>query len=90
MAIGKCLRCDAIGKVTEDHVVPQWFKKILPQFTIEKIPLKLVDEIEMVCEKCNSTKGGKFDFSFKACREVMKPIVSHFVSEIRKHEEFKV
>ncbi len=43
MAIGKCLRCDAIGKVTEDHVIPQWFKKQLPNFGINKIENELAD-----------------------------------------------
>jgi hypothetical protein len=86
MAIGKCLRCDKTGKVTEDHVVPQWFLKILPQFQLEKVPTK--PETEMVCEACNGTKGGKFDFSFLACRQMMKPIISWMVAEIRKHEEF--
>jgi len=87
MAIGKCLRCDAIGKVTEDHVVPQWFLKILPQFgfTKKQVP---VPETEMVCEPCNHTKGGTFDFSFQACRAIMKPIITRWVEDIRKYEEF--
>lgn len=86
MSIGKCLRCDKIGKVTEDHVIPQWFLKISPQFGIPKP----IIETEIVCEKCNSVKGGNFDFSFKACREVMKPIINKWVEEIRKHEEFNL
>lgn len=88
MAIGKCLRCDKIAKMTEDHVVPQWFTKVLPNFGVKEVPKTA--ETEMVCEQCNSTKGGKFDFSFKACREMMKPIIKHFTEEIRKHEEFNV
>ncbi len=88
MALGKCLRCDKIGTMTEDHVVPQWFKKILPQFGLKEIPKELTNEIEIVCQECNGTKGGRFDFSFKACRDVIKPIISYFVSEIRKHEDF--
>lgn len=86
MAIGKCLRCDSVGKITEDHVVPQWFLKVLPNFQIKELPLK--PETEMVCEPCNGTKGGKFDFSFKACREIMKPVIKNMVEEIRKHEEY--
>lgn len=85
MATGKCLRCDKITKMTEDHVVPQWFTKVAPQFGLKDLP---ANETEMVCEGCNGTKGGKFDFSFRACREIMKPIITHFVTEIRKHEEF--
>lgn len=85
MAIGKCLRCDKVERVTEDHVVPKWFLNIAPQFGIKNLPKT---ENEMVCEECNSTKGGRFDFRFKGCREVMKPIVAYFVAEIRKHEEF--
>lgn len=87
MAIGKCLRCDKIGKVTEDHIIPQWFLKQLVNFGVKENP---IDNTEMVCESCNGTKGGKFDFSFKACRDVMKPIIRNFVIEIRKHEQFDI
>lgn len=87
MAIGKCLRCDAVGKVTEDHVVPQWFIKQIGNFGLSKKDLPSM-ETEVVCEKCNSTKGGKFDFQFPACRAVMKPIIQKWVEDIRKYEEF--
>lgn len=87
MAIGKCLRCDKIAKMTEDHVIPQWFEKQIGNFGILKKDLPPMEK-EMVCEECNGTKGGKFDFSFKACRDVMKPIITKLVADIRKHEEF--
>lgn len=85
MAIGKCLRCDRIAKMTEDHVVPLWFQKILPAFNIKDLPNQ---DTELVCEPCNSTKGGRIDFSFSAVRSVMRPIITHFVTEFRKYEEF--
>lgn len=88
MAIGKCLRCDAVGKVTEDHVIPQWLKKILPQMGVSVKEWPDGNNIEIVCEKCNSVKGGILDLKFAQCREVLKKIVIKWVEEIRKHEEF--
>ena len=87
MAIGKCLRCDDITKLTEDHVVPKWFIKALPNFGLigKEIPNL---ENELVCAKCNGTKGGKFDYAYPAVRDAMKPIISKWVKAIREHEEF--
>lgn len=90
MAIGKCLRCDAIGKVTEDHVVPQWLKKVLPNLGISIKEWPEGNNTEIVCEKCNSTKGGNIDFSFIQCRELLKKVIVKWTEEIRKHEEFNL
>lgn len=85
MAIGKCLRCDAIGPLTEDHVVPKWFKKALPNFGIK---FTINENSELVCANCNGVKGGSFDFAHITVREFVKQIVVKWVAEIRKHEEF--
>lgn len=85
MAIGKCLKCDAVGEMTEDHIVPKWFRKTLPNFGI-KIPPQ--HEIQIVCKKCNSDKGGKIDFSHENSREFMKKICTDWILEIRKWEQF--
>lgn len=85
MPIGKCLRCDAIGPVTEDHVIPDWFVKRLGNFGV-KAPKE--NEIHMVCPKCNSNKGGKIDFSHNMSRELVKEIIKNWVVEIRKHEPY--
>lgn len=87
MARGKCLRCDKIGRMTEDHVVPQWLVKYLPYFGVSKKELPPLDT-EMVCEDCNHTKGGKVDFSYPLVRAVMKPIITKWVAQIRQYEEF--
>jgi hypothetical protein len=87
MAIGKCLKCDVISQMTEDHIIPKWFRKMLPEFGI-KIPAQ--NEIQMVCQKCNSTKGGKLDYSHSTTRDFMKKITTDIVVEIRKHETFNL
>lgn len=87
MAIGKCLRCNSIEKMTEDHVIPQWFQKQLPNFGIAK-PIE--NAVELVCEKCNMTKGGKIDFSYKPVREVMKKIIDTWIIEYCKHEVYSL
>jgi len=85
MALGKCLKCDDITEMTEDHVIPQWFNKALLNFGLVKLQSGV---IEMVCKKCNSNKGGKLDFADVRVRETMKNFTTHFVQEIRKYEEF--
>lgn len=85
MALGKCLKCDTITEMTQDHVIPQWFNKALLNFGLPKLQSAL---IEMVCQKCNSNKGGKLDFTDERVRNILKPFARHFVEEIRKHEEF--
>lgn len=85
MAIGKCLRCDTITALTEDHVIPKWFKKALPNFGI-KFDVK--ENSEYVCQPCNGTKGGTFDWKHLTVRTFMKQIVITWTQEIRKHEEF--
>lgn len=85
MAIGKCLKCDAVGQMTEDHIIPKWFRKQLPNFGI-KVPAQ--NEIQIVCQKCNSAKGGKIDFSHPTSREFIKKIVIDWTAEIRNHEQF--
>lgn len=84
MKIGKCLKCDEVGEVTEDHLVPQWFNKSLPNFGLSKLQNAV---IEILCKKCNTNKGGKIDFDDARVREVMKKFAQHFVDEIRKREE---
>lgn len=85
MAIGKCLKCDKIAPMTEDHVFPKWLKKCLPNF---KINIKDTSGVELLCAQCNGTKAGELDYSRVATREVVKEIVKKFAEEIRKHEEF--
>lgn len=87
MAIGKCLKCDKITEMTEDHVVPQWFNKALANFGLVKLQNGIT---EMVCKECNSNKGGKIDFTDERVRETMKKFVTYFIEEIRKHEQFNV
>lgn len=84
-AIGKCLKCDKIAEMTEDHVVPQWFNKALSNFGL----VKLQDaRSELLCKECNTTKGGKIDYEREQVRATMKSFVSAIIAEIRKHEEF--
>jgi len=85
MAIGKCLKCDSVAEMTQDHVVPQWFNKALENFGLKTLQSSM---IELVCQKCNSNKGGKIDFTDERVREVMKRFTAHFAQEIRKHEQF--
>lgn len=86
MAIGKCLKCDKVDKMTEDHVLPQWFKKTLPDFGIDPPTGSMA--IHLLCQECNIKKGGKVDYSDPASREIVKQIVGKFLVAIREHEEF--
>ncbi len=83
MATGKCLKCDAIGPMTEDHLIPRWFIKVLPLFGIK---VKPESNVQLVCQKCNGDKGGKIDFSSAATRDFIKQIMQIWVFEIEKHE----
>lgn len=85
MAIGKCLKCDKIAPMTEDHVFPKWLKKCLPNF---KITIKTGNDVELLCAQCNGAKGGELDYSRAATREVIKEIIKKWTEEIRKYEEF--
>lgn len=85
MAIGKCLKCDKVTSMTEDHVFPKWLRKALPNFGI-KIPT--TGEVQLICQECNSKKGGNLDYSDSITRSIMKDLVMKFIQEIRKHEEF--
>ncbi len=85
MAIGKCLKCDKITTLTEDHICPKWFRKMLPQFGIKK-PEQ--NEIQLVCSDCNGKKGGLIDYSHDLSREFMKKIVTDIIIKIRKFEQF--
>lgn len=83
MTIGKCLRCDAVGEVTRDHVVPEWLNKAFENFGNTNLKSDL---IEMVCKKCNQDKGGKIDLSNKNVFEVMDKFIQHWNKKI---EDFK-
>lgn len=85
MAIGKCLKCDKIAPMTEDHVFPKWLKKCLPLF---KIKVNVGSDVELLCVSCNSQKAGDIDYSRTATREVIKQIIKKFAEEVRKYEEF--
>lgn len=85
MAIGKCLKCDTIAEMTEDHVFPKWLKKALPNFGI-KVPE--TGQNQLLCGPCNQKKGGSTDYSHVPTRNCMKELVVKLVFEIRKHEEF--
>lgn len=88
MAIGKCLKCDKIGEMTQDHVFPKWLRKALPNFGIK--PVIMSHEIQLLCSECNGKKGSSLDYANVATRETMKKIVAIFVAEIRKHEDFNL
>lgn len=85
MAIGKCLKCDEITTMTEDHVFPKWLRKALPNFGIKVPPTQ---EVHLICSKCNAKKGANLDYSDEMTRTIMKEIVHQFTSRIREHEEF--
>lgn len=84
-AIGKCLKCDKVEEMTEDHVVPQWFNKALINFGLTKLQ---DGRSELLCKGCNSNKGGKIDYTREHVRVVMKQFIAAVVADIRKHEEF--
>lgn len=85
MALGKCLRCDKVAEMTEDHVVPTWFNKALVNFEL----VKLQDgRSELLCKECNGTKGGKIDYSREQVRKVMKEFVTKITDNIRTYESF--
>lgn len=88
MAIGICLKCNKRDVMTEDHVLPQWFKKTLPDFGVEPPQGSL--DIHLLCKECNLKKGGKVDYSDNATREIIKQIVTKFITLIRQHEEFNL
>lgn len=87
MAIEKCLKCDKVAMMTEDHVFPKWLRSALPNFGI-KAPT--TGEIQLICQECNSKKGGNLDYSDATTRNIMKEIVVKFAIEIRKHEDFNL
>lgn len=87
MAIGKCLKCDKVAMMTEDHVFPKWLRSALPNFGIKP---PSIGEIQLICQECNSKKGGNLDYSDITTRGIMKDIVTKFTQEIRKHEEFNI
>lgn len=85
MAIGKCIKCDKIEVMTEDHVFPKWLRSALPNFGVKP---PAISEIHLMCQACNSKKGGNLDWTDITTRMIMKEIVTKFIAEIRKHEEF--
>ena len=85
MALGKCLKCDKVAPMTEDHVFPKWLRKALPNFGIK---IDSTGDVQLICKECNGAKGGNLDYSDWATRTAIKNIVVKFVTEVRKHEEF--
>ncbi len=85
MATGKCLKCDKIAEMTEDHVLPKWFRKALPNF---KLKIPPTAEIQLLCSGCNNKKAGVIDYENPTTRNFMKEIATQLIGEIRKHEEF--
>lgn len=53
----RCPRCkqDVVGRLTKDHIVPQVLIKILNKHGIQYKHSE--ENIEMVCEKCNHSRG---------------------------------
>ncbi len=86
MATGKCLKCDKIAEMTEEHIVPDWFFKRLGAFVIKNPPK--ANEVTLVCKECNIEKGGNIDFSHMMSRELVKEIINIWIPEIRKHDQF--
>ena len=84
MATGKCLKCDKIAEMTTDHIIPQWFSKLLPSFGLA--PLEF--NTQYVCKECNQTKGDKIQYEDPLSRDLVKQIVVKFLKCIREHEEF--
>ena len=87
MPIGKCLKCDKIVEMTEDHVIPQWFNKALINFDL---PQFQHGATEYVCKDCNQNKGGKIVYSDERVRGIMKPFIQRLVEKVREFEaDFK-
>jgi len=87
MAIGKCLKCDTVTEMTEDHVFPKWFRKLIANIGLTQAT-GITSGIELVCKKCNSEKGGKVNFAHENSRGIVKKIIEHWLVEIRKHETY--
>ena len=71
MKIGKCLKCDAVGEVTEDHVIPDWFMKVMANFGV-KTPEK---QLQIICKKCNLLKAGKVDYKDETTRKMAQELI---------------
>lgn len=87
MATGKCLKCDKIDEMTTEHIFPQWAIKVVNGLGLaSKIPQ--VTNTVLICKECNQKKGGAIDYSHEFSRNTVKMILEHWITEIRKHEDY--
>lgn len=57
---GQCPLCPYFGPLTEDHIIPQKFFRILEQYNICPKSLKdHPDNLQWLCAYCNKRKGLK-------------------------------
>ncbi len=88
----KCKKCGATEHLTIDHIIPKWFAKRAPSFGFklsflkERLPAnRQYMNIQILCSKCNSEKGGDIDYSDPIAREYLYELIDQIKTRLDEY-----
>mgnify|MGYP001568255039 CR=1 FL=1 len=67
-----CPNCKRFGLMTPDHIVP---RSLLEQFGIDSRFVWIPDNIQVLCQRCNTFKANRLDFSHGKTLWILKEII---------------
>lgn len=91
---GKCAKCDFVGRLTVDHIVPRWILHRMHSFGVDMPRLSKLKKrdpgfvnTQLLCQRCNNRKGGSVDFSYPEVRMLMSELADAIYGELKKHDK---
>jgi hypothetical protein len=83
---GICPRCKTKWKLTLDHIVPQY---ILDSLGLQSRKIFISDNLELMCERCNSTKGHHIETTNPKALYILKELIGLIESRQKQEEELE-
>jgi len=68
---------------TKDHIVPEWLVKNMQHFGFL---IEISNNIQMICTKCNTKKGGNINYSDERVRSFMRLFANTILRKVDEHE----
>ena len=75
----RCPKCNNLGQMTRDHIIPDWFASRISLFEID---LSIEGNRQALCKQCNTDKAGKINYEDENVKAFMKEFVKQLGAKL--------